>query len=114
MLPAAVYYEAGLAAPSSLGRDEFEKGIRAIAKAYRQLHPRLEKVADEWETDALKAGKDVGGRLWDLLGKKSRAMRWRMIVVGERIRTGEKLPPAQVRCSTVHASFHSFISRLTK
>ncbi|GAA5823825.1 hypothetical protein JCM5353_006370 [Sporobolomyces roseus] len=87
-----LYKQARLPAPMDMTREEFKNEINAIAVAFCQLHPKLVEVGQGWEKAVLEGGKDVGGTRWNLLGNKSVLMRWKLIVVGEKVRTGEKLP----------------------
>lgn len=81
----------------AMTREEFKNAINAIVVAFCQLHPESVEVGQEWGKSVLERGKDVGGARWSFRGNKSKVMRWKLIVVGEKIRTGEKLPEVQVR-----------------
>lgn len=74
-------------------RNDFEEGIEAISKAYHKLHPQLAQLAKDWENAVLKASKGIDGI-------KTREMCWKLIVVGEKVRTGEKLPKVEVRLAS--------------
>lgn len=78
-------------------REEFKKAINAIAVAFCQFHPELVKVGEGWEKSVLELGEGVGGTRWNLRSNNSKVMRWKLIIVGEKIRTGEELPEVKVR-----------------
>jgi len=96
VLPVVIYFQARLPSPGSLTKEDFKNAIIAISHAFHKLHPTLTKAAKDWEVSVLKAGRDVGGTRWNFRSSRSRVMRWKLIVVGEKVRTGERLPNVEV------------------
>ncbi|GAA5823828.1 hypothetical protein JCM5353_006371 [Sporobolomyces roseus] len=88
VLPKSYYISDRQSRPPKLTRKDFKEGIEAISKAYHELHPQSAPIAKDWENAVLKASKGIDGI-------KTREMCWKLIVVGEKVRTGEKLPKVE-------------------
>ncbi|GAA5831117.1 hypothetical protein JCM3766R1_006243 [Sporobolomyces carnicolor] len=97
VLPESVYADARDRSSQQLGVDDFKTSVKLVAKTYKKLWPEKNQLATEWAQHM-----EVAYRRRNHINDAR--LRWNLIVVSEKVRTCEKLPPVDTIFDSVLAA----------